>query len=858
MSSFLSRLVLWLLLALSTHSAWGSWQYSGTVGDFTFTATYNQTAGGAYEGTATITGYTGTAANVVIPESVSFTANPSGQNVTVNCRVTAIQSGWGQPGVFADKAFITSVEIPQTVTSIGNASFYRCTGLTAIDVPASVTGIGESAFYECTALTILQLHEGLQSIDQNAFAGCVGITSVSIPSTLSYTGYVIFNGYNGPFTGCVNLTDVSIGIGADLGNGAFKGLTNLKNVTFTGVPDSANPGSIGNLAFRGCTNLININIPNGVAFIGQAAFMDCSGLKSVTIPSSITGWGNGAFVNCGSLNVVTLQTGLTSLGNATFVQCNSLESIDIPDGVTSIGNSTFAYCASLANIKIPNTVTRFEEGAFSGCGKLASINIPTSVTSFENSVFADCPILDNVVIPSSVTNMGGFTFVRCTGLRSINLSPNITSIGEYAFNSCSSLLSIALPTSVNAIGNSAFYNCGSLTSISIPSNVVSIGAAAFRSCQNLKSAFFLGAAPSVGEHVFGDSPATIYYLPGTNGFTSPTWQGYSAFIAAPYGGVVPNLAVNEAHLIGGIPANGDVRLDAAVTDAPLLWQRQTAPVTLDMETSRILRLGATGAVRIEAGYGGLTIGLTPGDGFLTAGGIANTPGTLVLDNASANDLTINAVIANNGSGAVALSKTGGGRAILNASNTYSGNTTITGGTLVLKSPCLANASAVTITTGGTLNLDYTGADIVSSLTLNGTPQPNGLYDSTNTNGLITGTGKIQVGPFADFTGWSAANAPGQTAAQDHDHDGVPNGIEYFMGASGSGFTANPTLINGTVTWPKSADFAGAYSVQTSTDLKVWTDVTTDPAQVTTTANSVIWTRSAGAESRFARLVVMPN
>jgi hypothetical protein len=172
---------------------------------------------------------------------------------------------------------------------------------------------------------------------------------------------------------------------------------------------------------------------------------------------------------------------------------------------------------------------------------------------------------------------------------------------------------------------------------------------------------------------------------------------------------------------------------------------------------------------------------------------------------------------------------------------------------------LADGSTVSVANGGTLNLAFAGTGVIGALYREGTTQPNGLYDSTNTGGLITGTGKIQIGPFASYFAWTAANAPGQTADQDHDHDGVSNGIEYFMGKTGNDFTANPGIAaDGTVTWPKSPAFNGSYAVQTSENLKDWTDVSEDAVQVTKNADSVIWTWPDGLETFFVRLVVAPN
>ena len=875
-------LIIFLLLI---QSAWAAWSYSGTSGDFAYSATYDQTPGGAFEGTASITGYTGSASSVVIPESVNFTASHGGQNVTVNCAVTKIQYGNGQPGVFQDKTSITSVSIPSSLQSIERFSFSGCSGLVSVIIPSGVTLIGDYAFLGCTSLTNFVMNEGLVSIGRWCFRDCSLLSSIYVPSTVLQMGFS--QGSNGiyytPFEGCTGLSSVSIGNGADIGDGAFQNLGNLNTLTFVGQVSSANPGSIGSFAFHG-TGIQAVTIPGSITYMGTHAFSSCPlqsvvisegatsigsyaftslpGISNIVIPASITDFGTGAFAHCVNLTSVNMTVGLTRIGEQAFRGCKALQSVTIPSSVSNIENYSFDGCSQLASITIPPNVTRIGSSAFGECSKLASVvfTILSNVTSIGESAFWGCTELSSMTIPFSVETLGHGAFSSCSELESIALSPGLGVIDTATFSWCVSLRSIAIPAGVTSIRSSAFQGCTVLTSVTIPAGVTSIGDYAFANCQNLKSTFYQGNAPTIGSSVFNDSPgAGLYYLPGTSGFTSPTWQGYPTFIAATYGGVIHNLTTNEAHLIGGSPADGNVKLDAALTQAPLLWQRQMTAVTLDMESSRILRLGATGTVRIEAGDGALDIGRSVGDGFLTAGGAANTPGILVLDNASSNDITVHADISNNGSGVVGLSKTSSGRAVLVGMNTYSGNTAIFGGTLVLKSPCLADASAVTISSGSTLNLDYAGADIVSSLTISGTAKPNGLYDSTNTSGSITGTGKIQVGPFANFAAWSSAIAPGQTGNQDHDNDGVPNGVEYFMGKAGNDFTPNPGIApDGTVTWPKGASFVGTYQIQTSINLSNWTDVTNDPAQVAINPTSVIWTRPAAIGNLFVRLVISPN
>jgi hypothetical protein len=108
-----------------------------------------------------------------------------------------------------------------------------------------------------------------------------------------------------------------------------------------------------------------------------------------------------------------------------------------------------------------------------------------------------------------------------------------------------------------------------------------------------------------------------------------------------------------------------------------------------------------------------------------------------------------------------------------------------------------------------------------------------------------------------FAAWAAANAPGQTAEQDHDNDGVENGIEYFMGETGSSFTPMPGLDgDNKVSWPASAAYVGTYEVQTSTDLATWTNVDPRPAPSGGLLEYTLPPGALGGKS-FVRLLVTP-
>ncbi|MBR3619404.1 MAG: leucine-rich repeat protein [Bacteroidaceae bacterium] len=284
-----------------------------TSGDFIFAYDSNSLE-------AELVGYTGTAATVVIPKTISLGGN--------RYRVTSIGMMGLLNGPFVPNTTMRQVSIPTTVKIIGPYAFCMCKAITSINIPSSVNALYATSFNRCDALssisvesgnTVYDSREGCNAIIETATNTLLkGLATSVIPSTVTSIGDMAFMG--------VNLTSISI----------------PKNVK-----------SIGMDAFQDCRNLGSVTLHNGLEYIGDNAFMGCSKLEAVTIPHSVKSIGD-AFINSG-LKEIDIPNNITSLSDYAFDRCDHLKSVTLSSTMTNIGTSAFRYCEELRTIKVKAT-----------------------------------------------------------------------------------------------------------------------------------------------------------------------------------------------------------------------------------------------------------------------------------------------------------------------------------------------------------------------------------------------------------------------------------------------------------------------------------------------------------------------
>ncbi|MBO7301672.1 MAG: leucine-rich repeat domain-containing protein, partial [Bacteroidaceae bacterium] len=276
----------------------------------------------------TLAGYIGNDNEIVLPENYEYVIGAN---------------------VFRRNTFITSIVIPNSVTSIGSSAFSDCSGLTSVVIGNSVTSIGSSAFDNCYGLKTVINYSSLTVTKGSTDYGDVG-----------YYANNVINAPNGSIEGdfvfCV-IYGVNT-LAGYIGNDSKVILPeNYKGKNY----------EIGAEAFNYNTSITSVVIPNSVTSIGENAFNNCSGLTSVVIGNSVTSIGFAAFWNSSGLTSVVIPNSVTSIESNAFYGCTELKTVINCSSLTvTKGASDYCYVGYYAN-NVVNDPNASIEGDFVFC-----------------------------------------------------------------------------------------------------------------------------------------------------------------------------------------------------------------------------------------------------------------------------------------------------------------------------------------------------------------------------------------------------------------------------------------------------------------------------------------------------------
>lgn len=413
--------------------------------------------------------------------------------------------GWTVTGLI-ELNYNGELEVEETllnkpVIAIAANALNGANNVTSLTIPDTVTSIGDQAFANMSLLAVFTANNNagaLITIGWNIFLGCSSLVSIAIP----------LYGHIGTLFGTTEFTGATA---VTSGGETYYIPNTLKNFKDTG-------GILSSKAFEG-TALTKIEISEQVLYINDEALAGANSLVNLTIPYvgndknatepsfntlfgiifSTTTYGTSITYGAHqqydsshynyyyipySLKNVTVNGG-TFLGYE-FSDCNELEKITL-NGVTNLANRSFYHCS--ANVIMNEGLQTIGDHAFYYSDMAGDLVIPDSVTSIGEFAFIDAQKITSFVVGANVETLGKSAFSSCKAAKSITFKGNkITEIQSMTFNHCDALEAIVVPEGVTKINGNAFDYCGSLASVSLPSTLVSLKAASIFSHNDVLTA----------------------------------------------------------------------------------------------------------------------------------------------------------------------------------------------------------------------------------------------------------------------------------------------------------------------------------------------------------------------------------
>ena len=470
-------------------------------------------------------GYTQPSGNLIIPSTVSH------NNITYTVTYIGFCAFYGC-------SELTSIVIPNSVTSMASYAFSFCSGLTSINIPNTFTSISNNGFRGCSSLTSINIPNSVTLIDIYAFDLCYGLTSITIPNSVTTLEW-------GSFGNCTGLTSITIGSSVNhIVFNAFSGCSGVSsiivdssNITYDSrnncnaiIHTSSNElvrgcqntiitnsiTSIGIEAFSGC-RFVSMTIPNNITIIKDRAFSNCDNLESIVIPSSVDSIGEGAFSNDSNITTITSLAVLPPiLGVDAFLNVHTTIPIYVPCGAEAAYRADTSWnhftniigtCPRIIAQSSDSTMGTVTGGGSYGVGDTAILTAipvcgnrfvqwndgdtsnPRQIIVYDNDTFTaqfryipyPVAISSGDTLTFSIVDCNAHTAALCnpqTG-GGINISGNLT-VPSYVYINGDYY-------TVTTIGSCALWHCDSLTSVTLPNSITTIEQYAFGWDFNLTS-----------------------------------------------------------------------------------------------------------------------------------------------------------------------------------------------------------------------------------------------------------------------------------------------------------------------------------------------------------------------------------
>ncbi len=451
------------------------------------------------------------------------------------------------------------INIPSSVTAIGQRAFEGAKELTVLTVPSSVTEIASYAFSDTSMAIVWENGGSVGELADYAFVGYLG-EEITVPTSVVKIGRNAFEGVTSRIEIAARLTAIDeyafygyagtsapvIPEGTEtIGDYAFASMTKATEDLI--IPESAI--NIGRYAFDKVAARIVFASGSNMTTIGEYAFAGYAG-ATFAVPQSVTEIAEYAFYGCDNLETVDYgtDTDVEIIGRYAFAE-SAIKDLVVPDSVKEIGERAFASCEKLESVTFGenSSMEKMGEGVFASCGSIKQAALPfvgadkgIAINSHIGYVFGARNYADNKdFVPQSLEtvkvlygSIEANAFYGCDGILSVEEGNGVDHVEEGAFIGCDSITELTVSyggvfgmlfgadayrnngsyvprslekvtiTKITELSDYAFYYCMNVREINLPDTLTVIGDNAFFNCSRLETAKIGENVVSIGNNAF--------------------------------------------------------------------------------------------------------------------------------------------------------------------------------------------------------------------------------------------------------------------------------------------------------------------------------------------------------------------